>query len=268
MYVIKCFEFVSKLGDVSLFIDHSLSGIEHKEVREEPLRRWMDGVPELVRDERLYEKKVPEEIARKFEKQMEESFSKKFDKSGLIALNMSLVMLCTIVEVFLDQMLRTIFDANPRTLLTISPYKNITFEQLLSFKDYAEVIEDFKRKFLEHFNRQEIDEKLDTLYKLGLKKEQLFSWAMLDPEAQRRFAGLDDKHLVDIYEKRHAIVHNDVFSINTIDDLLKIKDFLTKVVFNFSFEAANKFKTYGIVTDIQVMAQGMMKTEAGGLLTI
>jgi len=260
MHVIKCFEFVSKLSDVSLFIDHSLSGLEHKEVKQEALRRWMDGVPELVRDERLYEKKPPEEIARKFEKQMEESFSRKFDKSGLIVLNMSLVMLCTIVEVFLDQMLKTIFDANPRTLLSISPYKNITFEQFLGFRDYAEVMEDFKRKFLDHFNRQGIDEKLDTLYKLGLKKEQLFSWAMLNPEAQKRFAGLDDKHLGDIYKKRHAIVHNDVFSIGTVDDLLEIKNFLTKVVFNFSFEAANQFKSNGVVTDIQVMAQGIMKT--------
>ena len=189
LHVIKCFEYVGKLGDVSVFIDHSLSGLQHKVVRDEALRRWMNGVPELVRNKKLYVKEPLEEVFQRFEKQMEDSFLKKLDSSGVIILNMSLVTLCTIVEIFFDHMLKAIFHANPKTLLGISPYKDITLEHFLDFKDYGEVLEDFKERFLEHFNRQGIEKKLEFLNKIGLKKEQLFSWKMFNEETQKKLVG-------------------------------------------------------------------------------
>lgn len=259
--MIKCFEFVNRLSDISVFIDHSLSGLGHKEVRDEALERWMKGVPELIRNKKLYEKQPTEEMFREFEKKMAESFSKKMDKSGLLILNMSLVMLCTIVEVFLDHMLRVIFDANPKTLLGISPYKNITLEEFLGFKDYGEILENFKYKFLEHFNRQGIDKKLETLHSLGLKKEILFSWRFLNEETRKRLEGIDDRLLVQIFNKRHSVVHNDALPVTSYEELLEIKDFLTKVVLNFGFEAAEQFKSYGVLTDFALMGKGIFKPE-------
>jgi RiboL-PSP-HEPN len=261
MSVIKCFEFVNRLSDISVFIDHSLSGLEHKEVRDEALKRWMKGVPELIRDKKLYEKYPTEEMFRDLEKRMAESFSKKFDKSGLLILNMSLVMLCTIFEVFLDHMLKVIFDANPKTLLGISPYKNITLEEFLKFKDYSEILEDFKHKFLEHFNRQGIDKKLETLYSLGLKKEVLFSWRIFDEEARKGLGGNGDKRLVQIFNKRHSVVHNDALPLTFFEELLEIKDFLTKVVLNFGFETEGQFKSHGVITDFALLWKGIYNPE-------
>jgi hypothetical protein len=260
MHIIRCFDFANRLLEISVFIDHSLSGIQNQGVRDGVLKRWMNGVPELIRDRKLYEKEPPEEWFKETERKMQESFAKKLEKSGLLILNISLVMLCTIVEIFLDHVLRTIFDANPRTLLSISPYKNITLEEFLNFKDYNDILENFKDKYLEHFNRQGIEKKLEVMYSLGLKKEILFSWRVLDDEAQKRFKGIDDRLLIDIFDKRHSIVHKNALPITAFEEqLLKIKDFFSKVILNFGFEAAEQFKSYGIITDFAAMWTGISK---------
>jgi len=213
----------------------------------------MDSVPELVRTKELYRKDLLpeqiEELAIRYEKRMADSFRGKLNESKKVVYNLGLVMLCTIVEMFLDHLLLTIFNANPETLLSLSNEKNIALKQFLRFKTYEEVLQDFKNKYLNHFNRQGIEIKLQDFQKLGIKLEKIFSWIRFDGGVQKRLAGSDQNTLVEVFNKRHLIVHNNLYPIEYLDEILIVKDFFEKIIINFSIVTFEKFKKYGVMLD-------------------
>jgi hypothetical protein len=216
-YTLQTFEYLNKLSEVSLFLTYSKRCLENPLVREKELQELMAGVPELVRTEGLYKKDLSreqiEELATDYEKGMADSFREKLNKSKKVVYNLGLVMLCTVVEMFLDHLLETIFDANPKTLLTISKEKNIALERFLRFETYEEVLQDFKNKYLNHFNRQGIEIKLQDFQQLGIRSEKIFSWDKFEKSVQKSLAEFDQNTLIGVFNKRHSIVHNNLYPI-------------------------------------------------------
>lgn len=257
-YTLQTFAYLNKLSDVTLFLIYSRNCFENPFIKEEELKKLMDGVPELVRTEGLYKEDLSaeqiEELATEYEKRMADSFREKLNKSKKVVYNLGLVMLCTIVEMFLDHLLETIFDANPKTLLIISKEKNIALERFLRFETYEEVLQDFKNKYLNHFNRQGIEVKLQDLQKLGIKMEKIFSWVKFDESVQKSLAGSDQNTLIAVFNKRHSIVHNNLYPIAYLDEVLIMKDFFEKIIVNFSIATFQKFKKHGVILDEPAIA--------------
>lgn len=261
--VIGVLDYSNRFSDVVLFVDFSLNAYADAGVRERELAKWMAGVPELVRTEAFYKKKPPKEVFRRFEQEMEQRFRDKFAKANEIVLNLGLVFLCTVFENFLEHVLKVVFYCNPKTLLGISKEKSLTLERALELRSYDEVLQEFKDKYLYHFNRQGMEEKLKAFYSIGFKKEKLFSWEIFTEEIKTRYSAYDDMTLIDIFNKRHSIVHNNQYPVVNIDEFLLMKDFLVKLVFNFGMMASKKYYKYGALLDAHAMMRDAIKAEGG-----
>jgi hypothetical protein len=257
-YTLQTFAYLNKLSDVTLFLIYSRNCFGNPFIKEEELKKLMDGVPELFKTEGLYKKDLSpeqiEELAKGYEKRMADSFREKLNKSKEVVYNLGLVMLCTIVEMFLDHLLETIFSANPNTLLIISKEKNIALERFFGFKTYEEVLQDFKNKYLNHFNRQGIEIKLQDFQKLGIKLDKIFSWDKFEESVQKSLAGSDQNTLIGVFNKRHSIVHNNLYPIEYLDEVLMMKDFFQKIIINLSIATFEKFKEYGVILDEPAIA--------------
>ena len=85
-HVIKTFEYTGKLSDIYLFFDYSINAMEYSVVQEKALKKWMNGIPDLVRNERFINKDLPKEQLEKFalkaEEQIKESYLNKFNNSN------------------------------------------------------------------------------------------------------------------------------------------------------------------------------------------
>ena len=266
-HVVKTFEYIGKFSDICLFLDYSLNAMVYPDVKKGALQKWMNGIPSLVRDERFINKALPKEqlekFALKFEEQIKESYLKKFNDCNKIILNMSLVMICTAMEMFLEHIFLTIMNANPQTLLTLSKDRNITLEQLLKFNDYDKVLDHFKEKYIEHITRQGTKEILNAFDSVGIKTNSLFSWSDFTDEVQKQFASWNDKTLIDIFNERHSIVHDNLYPINDIQEFVLRKDFFTKIILNLSVETWHKFYKYGVILDSHELIRNAVKAEGG-----
>ena len=137
-HVVEHLVFTGKLSDVYLFLDYSLSAMDEPIVQKKALTKWMQAVPDMVRDERFVNKtafseKKFEAFALSTEEKIKESYLKKFNESKITVLNLSLVMMCTVMELFFEHVFTVIFKADPQTLLALSKDKNITLEQFMKY---------------------------------------------------------------------------------------------------------------------------------------
>lgn len=266
-HVVKTFEYIGKFSDICLFLDYSLNAMEYPDVKRRSLQKWTNGIPELFRDERFINKALPKEQLEKFalkaEELMKEAYLKKFNDCNKIILNMSLVMICTVMEMFFEHILLIIMDANPQTLLTLSKDRNITLEQLLKFNDYDKVLDNFKRKYIEHITRQGSKEILNAFDSVGIKTNSIFSWSNCTDEVQKQFASWNDKTLIDIFNERHSIVHDNHYSINNVQEFILRKDFFTIIIGNLSVETGHKFYNYGVILDSDEIMRNAIKASGG-----
>jgi hypothetical protein len=145
---------MGKLSDVYLFLDYTLNAMEEPIVKQKALQKWIDGTLALVRDQRFIRKAaVPEKefeaAVLQAEEAVKESYVRKFNDSRKTILNLSLVMMCTVMELFFEHVFAVIFKANSQALLSLSKEKNITLEQLLKHATYDDVLNGFIRKTID-----------------------------------------------------------------------------------------------------------------------
>ena len=119
-HVIKTFEYIGKLSDIYIYFSITPLMLWNIQLyKKRALKKWMNGIPDLVRNERFINKDLPKEQLEKFalkaEEQIKESYLNKFNNSNKIILNMSLVMVCTVMEMFFEHIFLTIMNANPQT---------------------------------------------------------------------------------------------------------------------------------------------------------
>ncbi len=267
-HIVEAFTFTGKLSDVYLFLDYALNAMEEPMVQQKLLSKWMNGVPELVRDERFLNKtafseKDLEAFALRAEEAFKESYLRKFNESTVTVLNLSLVMICTVLELFFEHVLSLIFRANSRTLLTLSKDKNISVEQFLKSSTYDDVLSEFIKKTTDHIMRQGTMDILKAFDNIGMKTNEIFSWANFTEEVQVRFAGWDGKKLNSIFEERHSVVHNNAIPLRSIEELLLRKDFFTKIIINISMLAWHKFYKYGVILDSHDKIRTAIKASGG-----
>jgi hypothetical protein len=228
----------------------------------------MEGVPEMVRDEKLINKSAGSEkdykaFALRAEERIKNSFIRKFNESKKTVLNLSLVMMCTVMELFCEHVFNVILKANPKTLLCLSKDKNITLKQFLMHGTFDDVLNEFIQKSTDNIIREGIKEVLETFDTIGIKTEKVFSWSDFPEDVQLRFADWNDMKLFDIFQERHSIVHDSAMPLQAIDDLLLRKDFFTKIMFNISIQSWHKFYKYGVILDAHEQMRMAIKASGG-----
>lgn len=267
-YVIETFTFISKLSDVYLFLDYALNAMNEPMVHSKALSKWMKSVPEMVRDVPLVNKaalsaKDYEAFVLRTEEGMRESYIRKFNESKRTVLNLSLVMMCTILELFFEHVFDVIFNANSQTLLCLSKDKNITAEQFLRHTTYDDVLNEFIQKSTDHIIRQGTKEILKAFDNIGMKTNKVFSWSNFTEEVQLQFADWTDVKLHDIFQERHSIVHDNAMPLQSVQELFLRQDFFTKIILNISIQAWYKFYKYGVILDVHEDIRKQIKASGG-----
>jgi hypothetical protein len=251
-HIIDTFGYISRLTDIHVFLDFALNAMDHPEAHQKALAKWTAGIPRLVRNEKLIDREyVPggdfEKFALHFEERLRESFLNKFKRSRVIFLNLSLVLMCTNLELFFVHVLASIFTANPKALLTLSKERSISVEEFLKNSTYDSVLEEFIKRTTDHIIRHGTKEILETFHKIGIKTEDVFSWAKFTEEVRVRFSGWDGGRLRRIFSERHSIVHNNSYPLKSVESLLLRQEFFIKLILNISFLAQAKFYKYGVI---------------------
>jgi len=267
-HVIETFSFTGKLLDVYLFLDYALNAIEDPLVQKKALSKWMKGVPEMVRDEKLIKKgtfseKEFEEFVLRAEQGMKESYIKKFNESKKVVLNLSLVMMCTVMELFFEHVFNVICKANSRTLLCLSKDKNITLEQFLTYATYDDILSEFIQKTTDRIIRDGTKEVLKTFNNIGIKTPEIFSWDMFTEDVQIHFADWKDAKLFEIFQERHSIVHDNAMPLQSLEDLITRQNFFTRIILNISFLTWHKFYKYGIILDYHELIRRSIEAKGG-----
>ncbi len=179
-HIIKMQEYLGKMSDIYLHLDYSLEPIQDPNIKAKALSKWMKGsIPEFMYDKAMYrpgisEKEMQGHIA-KIERDMANSYLSKFDHSTVLMLNMSFVMLITILEIYFEHIFAVIINANRNVLLTLSKEKNITLESMIKCSDLGEAIDKIKTKCIDDILRKGIKEVFSSLELIGVKKDKVFS---------------------------------------------------------------------------------------------
>ena len=266
--VIETMLFVSKLSDVYLFLDYALNAMDEPIVKKKSLTKWMGGIADLVRDARFIKKGVLSEkefeaYALRAEEGIKESYVRKFNDSKKTVLNLSLVMMCTVLELFFEHVFAVIFKANSQTLLSLSKDKNITVEQFLKHSTYDDVLDRFMQKSTDHIIRQGTKEILKAFDSIGIKTNRVFSWSHFTEEVQLKFADWNSEKLCEIFAERHSIVHDNAMPLRSLEELLLRQDFFTKIILNISIQTWNKFYKYAVILDFHDQMRKSIKASGG-----
>jgi hypothetical protein len=104
---------------------------------------------------------------------------------------------------------------------------------------------------------------LEEFNKIGIKSNEVFAWKITSPEAKRRLSAFDSGTLIDIFDKRHSIVHNNVYPVESVEEMLSIKDFFTQIIANLAHETMVVFYKYGILLDSHEQIRQAIKAEGG-----
>lgn len=267
-HVIETFTFIGKLSDVYLFLDYALNAMDEPMVHSKALSKWMKGVPEMVRDVKLVNKaalsaKDYEAFVLRSEERMKESYIRKFNESKKSVLNLSLVMMCTVLELFFEHVFDVIFKANSQTLLSLSKDKNITVDQFLKYATYDDVLNKFIQKSTDHIIGEGTKEVLKAFDNIGIKTNNIFLWTDFTKEVQFRFADWTDVKLYDIFQERHSIVHDSAMPLQSVEELLLRQDFFTKIMLNISIQTWHKFYKYGVILDAHDQIRKQIKASGG-----
>jgi hypothetical protein len=105
----------------------------------------------------------------------------------------------------------------------------------------------FSRKLDSHFKARHLFYILQDFQKLRIKLEKIFSWDKFEESVQKSLAGSDQNTLIGVFSKRHSIVHNNLYPIEYLDEVLIMKNSQKKIIINLSIAAFEKSKEYGII---------------------
>lgn len=247
MTPIKMLNFLERLNDTYLCLHNTLLVINDPNVKSKLLGRMVAGndalVEDMLRKQGFHENPEAFKIANDFfTKGMEELNRKKIDNYTPILLNQNLVMLCTVLEIFFIHILEVIIESSPKTLIGLSKEKSISLESVIELKNYDAVIRDFKDKTFDHFSRHSTKEQFEIYKKIGIDIATVFDYSTFTPAAQKEMIGNDLEKLIQIFETRHSIVHDNTFPVQREEELYKILDFFSKIVINLSSTVMKKYK--------------------------
>ena len=145
--------------------------------------------------------------------------------------NLSLVMLCTQLEIFIKHLIDVILVGDPRRLKAYASEKNVTAAEVVELGDYGGVMQRFRDKVAKEVTdagiREMMCRHLGTRFGLI---EEIEIRIVLPGEAQgEQFRGWNLEKLVEIFELRNQIVHRGTLPVTDIGFLNRAGHFFQAI---------------------------------------
>lgn len=229
--------FLSRLVDTYVFIEDLLRVL--RAVQGQIITHKMTGIPELVR--KYTNPEVPVDALEFLNKAMEVQFKRKVAQYEPRVLNQGLVMLCTVLDVFLDHVVDVIYTKNVTLMLRPDDSRSIHLKDIITLGSVEAVVTDFRSKEVRRFGHLDSTKRLSYLSsRCELDAMAIFDWRRFPEHTQNQLKGLDAKRLHTIFNDRHSVVHNDKLPVTRLEDLETTKEFFEKLMLNVMREAQQK----------------------------
>ncbi len=253
---VRILHFIQKLNDaIQLYRHlHDLYGLYGKP-------RFAAGIDTDLSEYRMFLRSdLPEEDYRQaniqFKKEWKKQTLERIAKYEYQILNQGLVLMCTILDAFLDSTYCSVISANEMALqVELSSYSQGGNKDLENCTRDEQIASLTKK-----FSWRGIDKKIAAFERCGLDGTKIFSFWGSSEEIQKKFHSWGQSRLEDLYSQRHDVVHRDELPIRQIDELVDIYDYFCQLVIYVGYESSCNMKT---ATDLGVLfaSQSLYKQE-------
>ena len=157
--------------------------------------------------------------------------------------NLTVVLLCSSLEITLNEVLDTVLQTEPRILIGAAAEKSLTLGEIVDAGDYESIFTRIREKQVKLFGWKEIDEKISFLEKhAGVTSDDIFDWGECGEETQELLKNCDLAELKRIFDKRHSIIHHGKRPFEDDSEVERILEFFQKLIWNLCFAASKKFR--------------------------
>lgn len=199
---------------------------------------WTSEVSKDLKRSKI--EKLREEIERKNRKDVEKYLP--------ILFNQTLIMVCTICDTFLFDLLKVITNKEPNILKSLVNENDITIPEIIDLGNYQKIFDTIQNQVLQRFDFAGIDKKMTILKRLGIDVDSAFKLKFHTRQVQQKYPN-GYNFLITAYKKRNDIVHRNKLTVKTHKELEKISVFFGYFISDLALIAGRKF---GIPTDLEL----------------
>jgi len=249
MRLIPVNTYVRKLLSIYIYAEDIINLLKIPKIKSILIQQKLSVLDDVLSEYKIIPEKVPpffqkvtKEFKRRIEELVEEQKERVEEFYPLTIINQSLSIMCSFFESFLLESLDIIFNNENRILIKLSQQKDIKLDKIIQLGTYDKLISSFKEKTLFYFSRESTKDKFKKYYKIiGFDISKFFDMSRYTEKVQTKFKGWDLKKLNAIFDERHKIVHDQQYSLASLDELYDRMQFFEKIILNMSLEITNKF---------------------------
>jgi len=216
--VIQDITYLIKVSDATMFISNIIEiGLDETNVLR-ITKRMTSGIEDILNNPRYWKgKSSVEEINKRTEYYKKEIFNLNFEKTcnyKKLVINYGIILLNSIFEEFLQNVLEVVLKNNPK---------------FTSWNSYNEISEKFKKI--------PVGEKLGVFKtKLKLPEDKFMNFELFNDDIQKKYSNLGFKKIIEIDKKRTFAAHTDKHINYKIDDFYFIQDLYSKLILNITYQ--------------------------------
>jgi hypothetical protein len=228
-------EFLQRVTDISCAVDFSVSAIDNHRVRLLPKQDETREVFRIKLGENALFSAANEQVKSKLAGILDSVLDRLCpDKpSKALLLNLTVVMLCTELEVFITHLVDALLANDPRQLLSIASEKNLSTAEILEAKDYEGVLSKVRERIANEITNSNTERMF--LHHLG-KRFRLLSEAELIPAEVLKpkppvdlmmlnLHGWNMQELDTVFKIRHDIVHRGLLPIQDAAYIMRVASY-------------------------------------------
>jgi hypothetical protein len=186
------------------------------------------------------------------QKNAEEMNRREIENFMPILFNQAVVMTCTIFDVFLVDSLEVVTRKQPNILKGLLGKQEIDIYKIPELGVYHNILAFLQTKALKKFDYGSIEDKIKALDKLKVDIAGVFSFKHHTQDLQKQYPNAQEL-LVNVYTKRHGIVHANQLPLTTYGELQEITRFIDNLMLSFGIELGAHFR---ITTDWDLLRDG------------
>ena len=172
---------------------------------------------------------------------LQEAVPERLQFANTRLLNWGMVMLWTNFEVQIEQLLRTLFNEQPKAFLSWQSNSSITAEQLQEFDNLQEAKSSLYERAIQQFSNEAIDWRIYELARrLNVPPEQLFSLSLSSDSLREKLKGWGPYSLKALSDKRNSIVYEQRLVVRQLSEIQDAVLILAKFLLNVAGIVANR----------------------------
>jgi hypothetical protein len=228
-------EFLQRVTDIGCAVDFSVSAIDNHRVRLLPKQDRAREVFRIKLGENALFSAANEQVKSKLAGVLDSVLARMSpDKpSKVLLLNLTVVMLCTELEVFITHLVDVLLANDSRQLLSVASEKNLSTTEILEAQDYEGVLSKLRERIANEITNSNTERMF--LHHLG-KRFRLLSEAELIPEEVLKpkppvdltmlsLQGWNMQELDTVFKIRHDIVHRGLLPIQDAAYVMRVASY-------------------------------------------